>query len=174
MWHKPDITSEALHFFRDNHDPEKHMFEWGSGHSTPFFASKFAKLISVEYNREWFQQTSLFLSEFDNVELLLVPPDRLTTDCEKFASLCPDFKNDSFRKYASVIDGYEKFQWISVDGRGRIGCMIYAQNHMEPNGFLMLDDAHRYGYASVIDSYDNDPHMKVVVEGNTRIWQFID
>jgi hypothetical protein len=46
-------------------------------------------------------------------------------------------------------DGY--FDLISIDGKGRVGCLFHAIPKLRPGGCLVLDDSNRSEYAVSID-----------------------
>lgn len=94
------------------------IFEWGSGYSTLFFCEHAAKIRSCEDNKEWFTTVQTLAENAKNIELVYRP-----TQAE----------------YINEIDGI--FDLIVIDGSHRSECLRVAQNHLKPDGIVLLDNS---------------------------------
>jgi hypothetical protein len=151
-WFVQDSVKWLLGFLR----PHMHGFEWGSGHSTIFFAQRSAKLVSVEHKRKWFQKVSSRLAERDlcNVTYLFRPPGTESRPSQLRPTMLEelDFKpKPEFAAYCDTILDYpsESFDFVSVDGRARIECAMNALDRLRPGGVLILDNSERSKYRSL-------------------------
>jgi len=127
---------------------EKHFraFEWGSGWSTIWLAARCASVVSVEHDREWFQDAESNMRRYgvgENVSLLHIPKDRGASE---------------YAYYADVILGYpdEHFHIICVDGRNRAGCIRNAMVKLvRPGGMMVVDDYPRAQYQEALQLMDS-------------------
>ncbi len=120
--------------------PEMYVLEYGSGKSTLALAKRCRKLVSVEHTNLYFKQTQdlLNINNIANVELLLVHPEN------------PDFKEDgTYEEFSGYIEepfafaALEKFDFIFIDGRARVGCAQFANRILKPGGIIFIHD---YGH----------------------------
>ena len=134
------------------------IFEFGSGGSTFFFASRGHRVITIEHDRKWYERISEKIAEegFSNAELLLMEPAAILfgedrrdpSDPALYQSGLPRYRGVSFYSYAAAIDGYPDgfFDLVLIDGRARPSCMKHAAPKVRLGGFLVLDDADRPRY----------------------------
>jgi predicted O-methyltransferase YrrM len=104
------------------------VLEFGSGASTLWFAREGVRLVSVEHDKKWY--------EFIKKELGTL--DTLTEYIHKslpYNDICSRF-------YANNV----KFDLVSVDGRGRVGCVKSSHDLVRPGGYLLLDNDERSKY----------------------------
>ncbi len=124
------------------------VFEWGSGGSTLFFASLGVDtLVSVEHDSEWYGKVA---EEFRAIGIpfihrLLIPyevgeigPDKANPMHYKSGST--ELGPVNFKRYASIIDHYDKFDLILIDGMARASCLYHAISHVKPGGCIVLDN----------------------------------
>jgi uncharacterized protein YuzB (UPF0349 family) len=122
----PWVTYSFIDFIKDRLSEDLTIFEYGSGNSTLFYASKVKRVVSVEHDEAWFNKIQV--SKATNSEMIF----------EKLE------KGGSYSKKAVSLG--EKFDIIIVDGRDRVNCCknsIYALSH---NGVIVLDDSEREVY----------------------------
>jgi hypothetical protein len=117
----PWFSYPAIDFVKQLDLKELTVFEYGSGFSTLFWAKRAKKVISVETQKEWFEEIAGQLPS--NAELLLVSPE--------------------VNSYASLITRYDRFNIIVIDGTGesRLRCSQLAARSLDPNGFVILDNS---------------------------------
>ena len=133
-WWSFGATSEVGRFLR----PEMSVFEFGSGGSSIFLASRAARVTCVEDEEKW---SELVRSEaqqrrLDNLEVLHRPFDfhnpRGFSSSDYLASL-----------------GAEPYDVIIVDGKEeseqvRDLCFWKAEESIKPGGLIVVDDSWRY------------------------------
>ncbi|MDP2143186.1 MAG: hypothetical protein Q8J80_03565 [Gallionella sp.] len=95
------------------------VFEYGSGHSTLFWASKCAEVVAVEHNPEWYEYMRGRLP--GNVRLLL---------------------REGEDEYASAIKEVGgEFQIIVIDGEWRLRCAQQSLGLLSPHGMFLVDNS---------------------------------
>src|SRR4028119_2375277 len=85
----PWISYGAIDFLEGYLKPDMTVYEYGSGGSTLFFASRVARVTSIEHDPLWYSlvQTKLQANSVTNVNLKLVECDLSQT---------PDFENSPY------------------------------------------------------------------------------
>lgn len=128
-------------------DRNMRAFEWGLGGSTLFIARRVSTLVSVEHNQFWYDIVQAKIKHWSvaNCELVLHPPE-LGFDKRYLSS---SYENMNFRRYVKEIDRFPDsyFDFIAIDGRARIGCMLHAMSKLKSKGLLLLDNSDRERYA---------------------------
>lgn len=102
------------------------LFEFGSGYSTSFYAGRVGRVVSVEYDRNWYELVKKQVPE--NVEVIFK---------EK------DIDGDYCRTVLAAGDEYDV---IVVDGRDRCNCLKQSILALKSGGVLVLDDSQRDRY----------------------------
>lgn len=129
-------------------DPRS-VFEWGSGGSTIFFQEmRIPDLVSIEHDKEWYDRVDkrlrmskgLFSAKYHFIpyETPEIGPDKANPAHYKSGSTELGLVN--FKKYASVIDQYGKFDLILIDGMARASCLYHAISHVKEGGCIVLDN----------------------------------
>jgi len=127
---KPWLVMAAIDWLERNLRPDMHLFEWGMGGSTLWFASRVKSVHSVEHDWDWYQAVARACSKraLSNVVLHHVPEH-------------PGMEEE----YASVIDiaDHDAFDFILIDGKNgtRGHCALAAVPRVRPGGFIMLDNS---------------------------------
>ncbi len=143
----PLFTPAATAFLADYLKPGMNVFEWGMGRSTPFFAKRGVKLISIEHDKMWYRKVRAQINATglsENVELRLVVVDSSEQQ--------PDYG-----PYLQVISEYldNFFDVVVVDGRERAACFLQAVTKVKPGGLLIMDDSQRERYAEAMKVVEN-------------------
>lgn len=128
----PWFTYPALTFLEARTRPSFSVFEWGSGSSTLWWASRVNRIISCEHDLIWYHRLKSRLPH--NVELRLVPPDGTS-------------------QYAAEIhntQGY--FDVVVIDGIERIDCARTALDRLHSSGVIVFDDTDRTQYTGAFDA----------------------
>lgn len=127
----------------------QNCLEWGSGYSTLFFSAlleKSAKWHSVEHNRDWYETVKEMTQESETIVCDLVEPNR--------TGWIGDGEYVHFKDYIHYPESLnEAFDFILVDGRARVECVKRAANLVARNGVIVLHDANREHYLSVINLF---------------------
>lgn len=122
----PWMNYNAIEFLDERLNKNLTLFEFGSGYSTYFYASRVKTVVSVEYDDRWYQLVKLQVPS--NVDLVFQQED---TDNE----------------YCRVIAGRgQKFDVVIVDGRDRVNCIKHSITALSDQGVILLDDSQRERY----------------------------
>lgn len=128
--------------------------EWSTGSSTIWLGYRIKSLISIENTPNWantVRNVTYRLNLHNKISIHYISPDKI--------DLC---KNDSkfissnklcYKTYvtSNKIDNKE-YDYISVDGRARNGCILRAIKLIKQNnGILVLDNSERKNYQSAIN-----------------------
>lgn len=156
----PWYTWSAIAWLNDFLKPCMDIFEWGSGGSTIYFASRCASVISVEHDKPlvpelWASIQELGIQHKAHI-IIELPEDYYIQEYESQDKAYADTHN--FKNYASTIDRYPQghFDLVAVDGRARSACMRHAIARVKPGGALLLDNAERYHYTPGVDAIPKD------------------
>jgi hypothetical protein len=143
----PSISLPAICALDDYLTRDMRVFEWGSGSSTRWFATRAFEVVSIEHNPEWFKTVEAALDYWGLMaaRLLIEPQKGLIAD---FCSHQQGYETVNFKMYAESITIFpdEHFDVILVDGRARCACLRLAQAKLKVGGLLVLDDAARMIY----------------------------
>ena len=136
----PWISYGAIYFLEGYLKPDMTVYEYGSGGSTLFFASRVARVTSIEHDPLWYSlvQTKLQENSVTNANLQLVEWD---------LSQLADFENSHYVQSlwdteadVILIDGLED---QSKYNRRPI-CFAFAETQIKQGGIIILDDSWRY------------------------------
>jgi hypothetical protein len=115
----PWYTYPAIEYIKQIDFQDKRIFEYGSGYSTLFWASRCKHIVSVENDLEWYQRIKKQVPE--NTDYLFLSN-----------------KED----YISAIDKYPgDFDIIIIDGIHRYDCAVVAQKKLKGDGIIILDNS---------------------------------
>ena len=115
----------AISFLDGRLNKEQSMFEYGSGNSTQWFATRVKQVTSIENHEGWYNYVKDTLPT--NVALLFQP--------------------SGDPAYVSAIGEQDAaFDVVIVDADERVQCMLNAAKHLTPAGVIILDDAAREQY----------------------------
>lgn len=141
----PWMNFSVVAFLQDRLTKELELFEFGSGHSTLFFARLVKNVTSVECDEAWFKILKAKLPA--NAELWLEPAN---TD----AGYCRAVHRQG-RKYDVVI----------VDGTDRVNCLKQGLEALSDRGVMILDDSRREIYAEGISHVKARGFLALFFEG---------
>lgn len=122
----PWVTYSFIDFIRDRINKTQHIFEYGSGSSTIFYAERAGKVTSVEHDQGWFDKVKGTIPA--NAEMIF----------------CALQRDGEYARKAALLD--QKFDIIIVDGRDRVNCCKYSLAALSPDGVIVLDDSEREVY----------------------------
>ncbi|TZF85828.1 class I SAM-dependent methyltransferase (plasmid) [Pedobacter sp. BS3] len=126
----PWVTYSFIDFIEPRLTKDMRVFEFGSGNSTFFYASRVAGVVSVEHDKNWH--------------------DKITSSSPENARMifCNLEKDGDYAKMPLNLD--EKFDIIIVDGRDRVNCCKHAVEALTDSGVIILDDSEREYYSEAI------------------------
>ena len=127
----PWMNYGIIEFLKERLHDDLRIFEFGSGYSTLFYASRVKDICSVEHNADWYQSMSKNLPENATI---LYQPDNASPD------------------YSSTIKRTsKKYDLVIVDGVDRVRCISESLPMLNEGGVLLLDDSHRQEYEPGIE-----------------------
>lgn len=124
----PWVTYSFIDFIRERINKTQHIFEYGSGSSTIFYAERAGSVTSVEHDKGWFDKVKN--TSPGNAEMIF----------------CQLEKDGEYAKKATLLG--KKFDIIIVDGRDRVNCCKHSVDALSANGVLVLDDSEREVYSA--------------------------
>lgn len=133
-----DLLRERLH-------KDLRLFEYGSGYSTVFYASLVRDVVSIEYNKSWFDHVAKTAP--DNVQLVFK-------------------EKDIDGKYCRAISEHERqFDVVIVDGRDRVNCAKQSLERLSASGVVILDDSYRDRYAPAFEHLHSKGFRSLSIAG---------
>jgi len=139
----PWITYPCLSFLSPRIDPRMEVFEFGSGHSTLWWANRVSKVVSCEHDSTWYAEMKLRVGPNVRLELKTLEDG-----------------------YASFIDQFpHRFHIIVVDGRDRVNCIKHSLGSLAPDGILLLDNSERLQYLPGIEFLIHHGFRRLDFEG---------
>lgn len=137
----PWVTYGFIDFITHRLNTTMDIFEYGSGNSTLWYATKVNTVTSVEHDIVWFQKIEETMPKNVNIN---------------YKNL---IYNGEYSKFPNTLDN--KFDIIIVDGRDRVNCMKNAICSIKDNGVIVLDDSERQQYKEGIDFLLNNNFKKI-------------
>jgi hypothetical protein len=135
----PWFSFSAIQFLKQYLNKNMHLFEWGSGGSTLFFAQRCASVKSVENDPSWMQflENELATNSITNVVIAHCVWSEWRAEEFLHSSYLNAIGKDTYD--VIVIDGFE-----SSDFALRPLCFARAQKQIKSGGIIVVDDAWRY------------------------------
>jgi len=134
--------------------PEMTIFEYGAGTSTLWYSKRVNRVVSVEYDNNWYKSLKNILPP--NVELIYTPSQKEQSKNPIYSSeILP---GRSFEEYVKTIDSYPDgfFNLVCIDGRARPGCVIHAKPKVARGGLILFDNYKRQHYKGALDNLADD------------------
>lgn len=132
----PWMNYPTVDFLKERLTNDMNVFEYGSGASTFFLAKRTKEVVSIEYDRKWYDTISKNLvSKAENVQL-------------HYTKLDEEYPN-AIKKYSQN----KKYDVIIIDGRERVKCAIASIDYLSEKGILIFDDSSRTYYKEGIEFY---------------------
>lgn len=138
---KPWLPNAAIRWLDGIIKPDWHIFEWGAGGSTLWFARRAATVEAVEGDAAWASQV---LERAKGLALHNVSVQHV--QCEH--------ESGPFEKYAAAIIEHPRlFDLILIDGANgsRLACAHRAITKAKIGGYIMLDNS---GAAAHLEARD--------------------
>ena len=159
MGDTPWMTFGAIDFLKATANKKMRVFEYGSGSSTLFWATRAKEIYSVEHDEAWAKnvQKELVSRNVSNVQLFFIQPEKRENGAEgsiadpyQYGSDDSSFRKYSFEKYVKKIDEYPDnyFDFVIVDGRSRPSCIGASISKVKKDGYLLVDNSEREYYFS--------------------------
>ncbi|MBX3314667.1 MAG: class I SAM-dependent methyltransferase [Actinobacteria bacterium] len=149
---------DEIEAWLDARDRPIRVFEWGSGASTVWLASRADQVHSVEHHPAAIATIAPRLATHDTVTLLqvpAVPSPRPRTRSRKLGSGGLDFTD-----YVHAIDDVPgDFDLIVIDGRAREACLDAAIGRLAADGLIVFDNTYRRRYRQAVARSDLDERV---------------
>lgn len=117
----PWFTYPAIEFLNQFNLSELNVFEWGSGNSSFYFASKCKNIISVEVDIDWFEKNN----DYRKKNQVFILSDVLNFELE--------------------IKNYDvQFDIIIIDSIKRKECIELSIKKIKKEGLIILDNSERH------------------------------
>jgi hypothetical protein len=141
----PWINYPVIRILEERLRKDLNVFEFGSGHSTLFFAHLVRHVGSVENDPAWFDFMKARIP--DNVTLLLRTKDTDGKYCR------------------SISETKSEYDLVLVDGKDRLNCVLQAMKNLSARGVILLDDSERPEYVEGMVSMKKKGFLALTVEG---------
>lgn len=158
-------------------------FEFGSGRSTVFYAELLNHITAIEHFKPWFSKVATLLESknIKNTTLRQIesngeaPSQHLSSEMQLFIS-AEDYpvKDEVFKDYINALDDYSDshFDFIAVDGRARLSCVLKSIPKLKEGGFLLLDNSERKRYQPALKVLEGWPKIYTTTGlTDTTIWR---
>lgn len=129
----PWMNYPMISLLKERLRKEHHVFEYGSGYSTHFFAKRANEVTSVEYDEVWYNNVKVQLP--DNAQVLFRTKDYDGGYCR------------------AILETNKMYDLVIVDGRDRVNCAKIALGRLKQEGVLILDDSQREQYLPAHDYF---------------------
>ena len=141
----PWMNFPVVKFLEERLQSNLNLFEFGSGYSTLFYASRTKNVTSVEHNKKWFSYVKSQMPE--NVKILLK-------------------ENDTDGDYCrAILSEGEQYDVVIVDGGDRVNCIKQCIFALSPKGVIVLDDSQRDNYQEGIEFAKSKGFKILHIEG---------
>jgi hypothetical protein len=120
----PWFTYSAVEYLDSIDLSQAVIFEWGSGNSSKYFASRCLSIESIESDKSWYDK-----------QLQSISPNQSIVYLEEKLEQYP---------LAILNSKYESYDLIIVDGKQRYKCMTQALPKVKPSGLILLDNSDWY------------------------------
>ena len=123
-------------------NPRK-CLEWGAGYSTLIFPNYLRgnyKWIAIEHDKQWYNIVKS-INRNPRVNIFWIPLDNYP-----WSDPYKDGSYEDLKEYINFPAKFGKFDFILIDGRSRLYCLIKASQIVKENGVVILYDANRVHY----------------------------
>lgn len=129
---------------------EVRVFEWGSGASTSWLATRASSVTTVEHHAGFARTVSRLVPE--NVRLEVVPAVR--REAPAVPSGRRGHRQLDFEDYVGAIDRLGgTYDLICIDGRAREACLERAVHHLGAGGIIVFDNTNRSRYRRAMERH---------------------
>lgn len=154
---EPWISRECIYILDHILSFDSQGLEWSSGSSTIWLSFRIKSLISIENSYEWYRKVKKIVANMsmsERIKLYNIKPDEVNVCRNNSIYFSRLFKNKVCYKTYVTAENFSNavYDYISVDGRARTGCILTAiQLIKKENGILLLDNSERKRYEWAIN-----------------------
>lgn len=151
--HLPWITISSYKFLKKILQKFMHVYEYGSGGSTLFFADRVKSISSIEHDIKWHKLVNEKVKVYNNIHYFLLEPESVCGEVQ-YKSGKSEYNGMDFYKYVSSIENHTDyyFDLIVIDGRSRENCLIHSISKLKKGGYILFDNAERQRYQFEIEN----------------------
>lgn len=129
---------------------EVRVFEWGSGASTSWLATRASSVTTVEHHAGFARTVGRLVPE--NVRLEVVPA--VQREAPAVPSGRRGHRHLDFEDYVGAIDRLGgTYDLICIDGRAREACLERAVDHLGVGGIIVFDNTNRPRYRRAMERH---------------------
>jgi hypothetical protein len=131
------------------------LLEWGSGNSTMYWSGIVKKVITIEHDIDFYNQTETAIKIYDikNIENIFVPQLKLVPNREN--------RYKVFEKYINYPrENKLKFTKALIDGRGRKFCALSILDMIDENVIIFIHD---FNYNNV-EGYEDENYFDDILK----------
>lgn len=137
------------------------MVECGSGRSTPWFAERVDRLLSIEFDRAWYDRvrSDLDARQVKNVDLRFV----------QYSIAGHQQANEYIEVLTAIEDA--SVDVCLVDGGPRSYCAMAIIPKLKPGGLLVIDDVHGFfpSHSQTPNAFRNPQDIPALYKGNVKL-----
>lgn len=138
----PWLSYSAYKFLEGRLSSDVTIFEYGAGYSSIYFSGVLKNVISVEHDKNW----------YDDLKRRNIPNHTL---------VFKDVFSDKL-SYCGAIDEFEEdFEIVLIDGRERNLCAEFAVKSLAKNGVVIFDDFDRDKYSKSGKLFDEHGYKRI-------------
>lgn len=147
-WWTYAAIAEVTAWFEARDRPVR-VFEYGSGASTIWLASRAAEVHSVEHHRGFGEMMTVELAAEAHVTVEIVEP--VASQQPVVPSAKEGHQGLDFEKYVAAMSAVPgDFDLVVIDGRAREACLWVASDRLAPGGIVVFDNSMRRRYRRAI------------------------
>jgi SAM-dependent methyltransferase len=142
-WKHPEdpwLSQGAVAYLNSFLKKDMLLFEWGSGRSTLWFSKRVKKVVSIEYNKSWFDRIIAKIKEnnLKNIDLKYIALEhKIESPTQRHYPKIPDYVAEIFKSES------ESYDVIVVDGHYRLTCVEHCKKYLKNDGILVVDNSNR-------------------------------
>lgn len=137
-------------------EPNDILLEWGSGNSTIYFSGLVEKVITIEHDLDYYNQTQNTIEAFniENVENIYVKSKDNVPSTKEHRYEC-------FEEYINYPKNNNlKFTKVLVDGRGRKYCALSLLDIIDENIIIFIHDFNHNN----VEGYEDDTYFEDILK----------
>ncbi len=146
---KPWLSAGLIRWLEKHLRQPMHVFEYGSGYSTPFLERLATSLVSVEHDIRWYKKIKPLLT---STEYKLLHPEEY-----------PEH----------ILEHKRHFDIILIDGIYRQRCMEAALKKVKKGGYIILDDSDKSKYAPIKKMMEGHEASVFKGEKESIVWKIV-
>lgn len=141
----PWITYPCLYFLAERIHSNLTVFEYGSGNSTLWWASRVSRVVTCEHDKAWYERM-----------INRLPSNASLSHIEVTAG--GDYSRE-------ILKYREEFDIVVIDGRDRVNCAKNALPALKKGGIIVWDNSERLSYQEGFDYLASNGFRRIDFSG---------